>query len=130
MPFRVARTEEGLARLGSTGLWRPPAAVAGLLEEARGLPEPDELVVCHGGDLHLRHLLVSDAGDLAGVIDWIDGHCRGDAAIDLLLYWGSRRRGGGRSTRSTPGRTENGCAARPPCSRSAIVGSWRSTPTT
>ncbi len=86
MPFRVARTEEGLERLAALGLWRPPAAVAGLLEEARGLPEPDELVVCHG-DLHLRHLLVSDAGDLAGVIDWIDV-CRGDAAIDLLLYWG------------------------------------------
>jgi aminoglycoside phosphotransferase (APT) family kinase protein len=37
--------------------------------------------------LHLRHLLVSDAGDLAGVIDWIDVG-RADACLDLLLYWG------------------------------------------
>jgi aminoglycoside phosphotransferase (APT) family kinase protein len=86
MPFRVGRTEEQLARLDELGLWRPPPALAALLDEARALPEPDELVVCHG-DLHLRHLLVSDAGGLAGVIDWIDV-CRADAAIDLLLYWG------------------------------------------
>jgi aminoglycoside phosphotransferase (APT) family kinase protein len=86
MPFRVGRTQEQLERLAALGLWRPPPALAELLERARSLPEPDELVVCHG-DLHLRHLLVSDAGDLAGVIDWIDV-CRADAAVDLLLYWG------------------------------------------
>ncbi len=86
MPFRVARTEEGLERLAALDLWRPPAAVAALLEQARGLPEPGELVVCHG-DLHLRHLLVADGGGLAGVIDWIDV-CRADPGIDLLLYWG------------------------------------------
>jgi aminoglycoside phosphotransferase (APT) family kinase protein len=86
MPFRVTRTEEALGRLAELGLWRPPPALAVLLDSARGLPDPAELVVCHG-DLHLRHLLVSDGGDLAGVIDWIDV-CRADAAIDLLLYWG------------------------------------------
>jgi aminoglycoside phosphotransferase (APT) family kinase protein len=86
MPFRVGRTQEQLERLATLGLWRPPPSLPGLLDEARGLPEPDELVVCHG-DLHLRHLLVSEAGDLAGVIDWIDV-CRADAAIDLMLYWG------------------------------------------
>jgi aminoglycoside phosphotransferase (APT) family kinase protein len=86
MPFRVGRTEEQLERLAALGLWRPPAALAALLDRARRLPEPAELVVCHG-DLHLRHLLVADDGGLAGVIDWIDV-CRADAAIDLLLYWG------------------------------------------
>jgi len=86
MPFRVERTEEQLGRLAGLRLWRPPAGFAAVMEEARGLPDPDELVVCHG-DLHLRHLLVSDAGELAGVIDWIDV-CRGDACLDLLLYWG------------------------------------------
>ncbi|HXD70122.1 MAG TPA: phosphotransferase [Gaiellales bacterium] len=86
MPFRVERTEEQLGRLAGLGLWRPPPGFAAVMEEARGLPEPDELVICHG-DLHLRHLLVSDAGDLAGVIDWIDV-CRADACLDLLLYWG------------------------------------------
>src|SRR5690242_15024602 len=86
MPFRVERTEEQLGRIAGLRLWRPPAGFAAVMEEARGLPDPDELVVCHG-DLHLRHLLVSDAGELAGVIDWIDV-CRGDACLDLLLYWG------------------------------------------
>jgi aminoglycoside phosphotransferase (APT) family kinase protein len=86
MPFRVERTEEQLGRLAGLHLWRPPPGFAAVLDEARGLPEPKELVVCHG-DLHLRHLLVSDAGNLAGVIDWIDV-CRGDASLDLLLYWG------------------------------------------
>ena len=86
MPFRVECTEEQLGRLAGLRLWRPPAGFAAVMEEARGLPDPDELVVCHG-DLHLRHLLVSDAGELAGVIDWIDV-CRGDACLDLLLYWG------------------------------------------
>jgi aminoglycoside phosphotransferase (APT) family kinase protein len=86
MPHRVGRTEEQLERLRELGLWRPPSALTVLLGEARGLPEPDELVICHG-DLHVRHLLVSGAGDLAGVIDWIDV-CRADPAIDLLLYWG------------------------------------------
>ena len=86
MPFRVERTEEQLGRLAGLHLWRPPPGFAAVLDEARGLPEPKEFVVCHG-DLHLRHLLVSDAGNLAGVIDWIDV-CRGDASLDLLLYWG------------------------------------------
>jgi aminoglycoside phosphotransferase (APT) family kinase protein len=86
MPFRVGRTEEALGRLAELGLWRAPPALRPLLDRARGLPPPAEPVVCHG-DLHLRHLLVSEDGHLAGVIDWIDV-CRADAAIDLMLYWG------------------------------------------
>jgi len=38
-------------------------------------------VVVHG-DLYARHLLVDDAGSLAGVIDWGDVHL-GDAALDI-----------------------------------------------
>ena len=41
--------------------------------------------VCHG-DLHVRQVLVSDDGSLAGIIDWVDV-CRGDPGIDLLLLW-------------------------------------------
>ncbi|HKV67371.1 MAG TPA: phosphotransferase [Gaiellales bacterium] len=92
MPFRVARTGEQLGRLADLGLWRPPPGFAAVMEDARSLPEPDELVLCHG-DLHLRHLLVSAAGELAGVIDWIDV-CRADACLDLLLYWGYLDAGG------------------------------------
>jgi aminoglycoside phosphotransferase (APT) family kinase protein len=42
-------------------------------------------VLVHG-DLHLRHLLVDDAGAAAGVIDFGDV-CRGDPAIDMALFW-------------------------------------------
>ena len=57
-----------------------------MLERARRLPPPAKQAICHG-DLHLRHLLVGDDGELSGVIDWIDV-CRADPAIDLPLYWG------------------------------------------
>ena len=86
MPFRVERTREQLARLDAIGLWRAPVQLDGVLERARRLPEPAEQAICHG-DLHLRHLLVGDDGELSGVIDWIDV-CRADPAIDLPLYWG------------------------------------------
>ncbi len=86
MPFRVERTREQLARLDAIGLWRAPVQLDGVLERARRLPEAAEQAICHG-DLHLRHLLVGDDGELSGVIDWIDV-CRADPAIDLPLYWG------------------------------------------
>ncbi len=72
-----------LARLG---LWRAPPGLAQALERARGLAPPTALAIVHG-DLHLRHVLVGDDGELSGVIDWIDV-CRADPAIDLPLYWG------------------------------------------
>jgi aminoglycoside phosphotransferase (APT) family kinase protein len=85
MPFRVQRTREQLDRLAGAGLWRPPAGLADVFVQALRLPPPGGVAICHG-DLHMRHLLVSDTGDLAGVIDWIDV-CRADPAIDLPLYW-------------------------------------------
>jgi aminoglycoside phosphotransferase (APT) family kinase protein len=86
MRHRVDFTERRLRRLADRRLWNAPAALAGVLAEARALPPPERLTLCHG-DLHLRHLLVSDDGELCGVIDWIDV-CRADPAIDLPLYWG------------------------------------------
>lgn len=38
------------------------------------------------GDLYSRHLLLDDAFDLCGVIDWGDVHV-GDPALDLALAW-------------------------------------------
>jgi aminoglycoside phosphotransferase (APT) family kinase protein len=86
MPYRVDMAERRLAVLERLEMWTAPPALAGLLAQARALAPSRRLAVCHG-DLHLRHLLVSAAGDLCGVIDWIDV-CRGDPAIDLPLYWG------------------------------------------
>jgi aminoglycoside phosphotransferase (APT) family kinase protein len=56
-----------------------------MLESARGLPRPPASVLVHG-DLHMRHVLVDDAGAITGVIDWGDV-CAGDPAVDMSLYW-------------------------------------------
>jgi aminoglycoside phosphotransferase (APT) family kinase protein len=56
-----------------------------VLAAALALPPPAPGGLAHG-DLHLRHLLVDDAGAPTAVIDWIDV-CRGDPGIDLPLYW-------------------------------------------
>src|SRR6202011_837149 len=80
MQRRVPRTRHQLAEVERLGLWSPDPAVAGWLEEAEGLgPAPVEVVV--HGDLHVRHLLVDDAGSLTGIIDWGDV-CRGCRSID------------------------------------------------
>ena len=80
MQRRVPFTRERLAELEH--LWRGPAAE--ILDAAETLSPPASTAVCHG-DLHFRHLVV-DAGELRGLIDWID-LCRSDPAIDLQLYW-------------------------------------------
>jgi aminoglycoside phosphotransferase (APT) family kinase protein len=56
-----------------------------VLSAALELPPSAPRGLAHG-DLHLRHLLVDDAGAPTAVIDWIDV-CRGDPGIDLPLYW-------------------------------------------
>jgi aminoglycoside phosphotransferase (APT) family kinase protein len=78
MVKRVRMTRERLGELG----WAAPEDVLGAALE---LPPPRATALAHG-DLHLRHLLVDDAGRAAGVIDWGDV-CRADPAIDLALYW-------------------------------------------
>jgi aminoglycoside phosphotransferase (APT) family kinase protein len=85
MTTRVPLTREALRELEAAGLWRGPASLHRLLDEAEGLPSSRERPVVAHGDLHFRHLLV-DAGRASGVIDWID-LCRADPAIDLQIVW-------------------------------------------
>lgn len=85
MAVRVPRAREFLAKVESLGLWRPPPVVDEILEAAIVLPAPRASAVVHG-DLHLRHLLVGDAGEPTGVIDWID-LSRSDPCVDLVLHW-------------------------------------------
>jgi aminoglycoside phosphotransferase (APT) family kinase protein len=84
MPKRVALAREELHVLDKLALWRAPAAVERLFEQAERLPAAEASAVAHG-DLHFRHLLV-DGRAASGVIDWGD-LCRADPAIDLPLYW-------------------------------------------
>jgi len=85
MARRVPRTLEHLAEVAQLGLWRAPAPIERLLEEARALPVPEPTAVAHG-DLHFRRVLVDQDGALSGVIDWGDV-CRADPSIDLMLLW-------------------------------------------
>lgn len=84
MARRTALAREELAALARLGVWRAPARVERLLDDALRLPPAEPTVVAHG-DLHFRHLLVDD-GRASGVIDWGDV-CRADPAIDLPLLW-------------------------------------------
>jgi aminoglycoside phosphotransferase (APT) family kinase protein len=83
MAVRVPRTREQLAEVEALGLWRRAPEAGRLLEAASALPPSERRVLVHG-DLHVRHVLVDDAGGLAGVIDW-DDICVGDPCIDLVL---------------------------------------------
>lgn len=111
---RAARAREVLDRLAGRGIWPADHDVWQLLGQAEretaeaspavrageeggapggtaaaggGEAGADPLVVCHG-DLHVRHILVSQDGAATGVIDWGD-LCLGDAAVDLsIAYFG------------------------------------------
>jgi len=82
MQLRVPIIAEKLDLLEE--LWRAPAHVRALLDDAVALPPPEPRAVCHG-DLHFRHVLV-DGDRVSGFIDWID-LCRGEPALDLQLVW-------------------------------------------
>ncbi|SDY01647.1 Predicted kinase, aminoglycoside phosphotransferase (APT) family [Modestobacter sp. DSM 44400] len=81
---RMDRTRESLRRLVDDGVWAADVGVAALLAEAARLGAPSGEPVLVHGDLHVRHLLVDGAGDVAGVIDWGDV-CLADPAVDLAL---------------------------------------------
>jgi aminoglycoside phosphotransferase (APT) family kinase protein len=84
MTKRAPLARHQLRELDRLGVWRVPAEVERVLDEAERLPPSTELALVHG-DLHFRHVLV-DGGRASGVIDWGDV-CRADPAIDLQLVW-------------------------------------------
>lgn len=85
---RLAQTRATLARLVADGVCGDdPAGPAQLvLDEAGALPAPDAEPVLVHGDLHIRHLLVDDAGGAAGIIDWGD-LCLADRCVDLSIAY-------------------------------------------
>jgi aminoglycoside phosphotransferase (APT) family kinase protein len=85
MTARVPRTRERFDQLEQAGLWSAPEAAHEIVEAAAELGPPEPTAIVHG-DLHLRHLLVDDAGRASAVIDWVD-LSRNDPGVDLVLYW-------------------------------------------
>jgi aminoglycoside phosphotransferase (APT) family kinase protein len=84
MTKRVPLARGDLAELERLGIWRAPALVAEILDQAERL-RPSALPAVVHGDLHFRHVLVA-GNRVTGVIDWGD-LCRSDPAIDLHLLW-------------------------------------------
>ena len=85
MTLRVPKTRERLAELGQLGLWHAPREAHEVVDAAVELGSLEPTALVHG-DLHLRHLLVDDAGRAAAVIDWIDLSYNAPG-VDLVLYW-------------------------------------------
>jgi aminoglycoside phosphotransferase (APT) family kinase protein len=85
MTFRVPKTRERLAELEQLGLWHAPREAHEVIDAAVELGRPEPTALVHG-DLHLRHLLVDDAGQATAVIDWIDLSYN-NPGVDLVLYW-------------------------------------------
>jgi aminoglycoside phosphotransferase (APT) family kinase protein len=83
MTTRIPRTRAMLEQVAAR--WDDSGRAQAVLDAAEQLAPDLEPVLVHG-DLHLRHALVSPAGDLAGVIDWGD-MCRAPRSVDLSLYW-------------------------------------------
>jgi len=80
------RAEQIRARAGEAlekGLLADFVPFEHVLADAPAGWAPGTETLCHG-DLYARHLLVDEAGALAGVIDWGDVHL-GDPAVDLAL---------------------------------------------
>ncbi|HYX76867.1 MAG TPA: phosphotransferase [Gaiellaceae bacterium] len=85
MSERVPKTRDQLGDLEAGGIWRRPASVDRLLDDAERLPTSQVSTVVHG-DLHFRQVLVDGNARPTGVIDWVDV-CRSDPAIDLSMVW-------------------------------------------
>ncbi|WP_413774920.1 phosphotransferase [Actinocorallia sp. A-T 12471] len=81
---RARMARETLADLERRGLHTPDPDVTALLDSAHD-PGPQTRVLVHG-DLHLRHLLVTDDGAPTGVIDWGDT-CTADPSVDLSFAY-------------------------------------------
>jgi aminoglycoside phosphotransferase (APT) family kinase protein len=83
MRARVPRARAALDQIASA--WSGDGRVEAVLRAGQEAARDAETVVVHG-DLHVRHALISEAGGLAGVIDWGDV-CRAPRSVDLSLYW-------------------------------------------
>lgn len=87
---RGPMARDALDRLAARGTWQNGTELDQRVDEviaaADPLPPPTGRLVLVHGDLHLRHLLVSEDGLATGVIDWGDS-CLADPALDLSLAY-------------------------------------------
>jgi aminoglycoside phosphotransferase (APT) family kinase protein len=83
----MARAERARADLEAVrNVVDPRDDLRALLARLSHPAEPDRTCVLVHGDMHARHLLVNDHGELTGIIDW-SGLYVGDPARDLSIGW-------------------------------------------
>ena len=80
-PVVYEKARARFADAAAAGVFADAGVFIAAMERIAPYDTPRPAVVVHG-DLYARHLLVDDAGALAGVIDWGDVHL-GDPALDL-----------------------------------------------
>ncbi len=79
---RLPLATERMAELETAGILHDVEPLLGYMAQHPPAPCTDPCVV--HGDMYARHLLVDDAKNLCGVIDWGDLHL-GDPALDLAI---------------------------------------------
>jgi aminoglycoside phosphotransferase (APT) family kinase protein len=85
IPHRIAGARARLEALRERGFDVDFEALTRVLDAAEGLPALQSSTLVHG-DLHIRHLMLDEELQLAGIIDWGDAHF-GHPAVDLSIYW-------------------------------------------
>jgi len=84
--LRIPRATTELQQAAAAGLPVPADELSRVLATAASAGRlPMRSALTHG-DLHQRHVLVTNGGELAGIIDWGDIHL-GNPAMDLALCW-------------------------------------------
>lgn len=84
--FRANQTRERMEKLKSLLDRFDREGLKTLLDRLASTPGHTEPTCWVHGDLYPRHLLVNDAKQVCGVIDWGDAHL-GDPALDLSIAW-------------------------------------------
>jgi aminoglycoside phosphotransferase (APT) family kinase protein len=79
----IPKIMKNIEELALLNLLEKRSALKVFVEGLQDLRPPITSTIVHG-DFYVRHLLVDERHNLAGVIDWGDIHC-GDPAIDLAI---------------------------------------------
>jgi aminoglycoside phosphotransferase (APT) family kinase protein len=85
VPHRAAQTREKLAYIMEHRLIDSAEPFLAIVDSTPPDYRARKDVLVHG-DFYSRHVIVNEAGTLAGVIDWGDVHL-GDPATDLMAAW-------------------------------------------
>lgn len=85
MPHRIKQARARLEDLKNDQIQLPYDALSEALNDAGDLGVLPHQALVHG-DLHMRHVIVDEAYQMKGIIDWGDAHI-GHQGCDFYPYW-------------------------------------------